>query len=89
MYEIVYGDRVLQKPRRWMLRPEQERLVLMNDIVCKFSRTGQPRLHEYAGTLTIAEECILLNQHGLFLAYEKDFDCLQNCTPELVEVYAS
>lgn len=57
------------------------------DLVSSFYRTGERRLHIYAGSLATKVLRLLHSEHRRFHVIEKDFLCFQHTLPPPVKVY--
>lgn len=55
-----------------MLRPVQKIVALINHLVWKFSKPGDLVLDKFAGILSKAKVCLLLDKNGRFVGYEND-----------------
>lgn len=58
------------------MQPEKKSVVLMNDVVHKYSKRSQMVLDAFTGTLSAAKACILVDKHRPMVGGEKDVDCL-------------
>lgn len=81
--EVVYVVGLSDNGRRWTGRPEQEKLLLMKDILPKCSKPDQRMLDAFAKTLYTEMGCLLLNNHRRFLGCNKDASCLQKSMPSI------
>lgn len=39
VHEVIYGDELFENGRRWILRLNEESIVLINDIRCQFFKS--------------------------------------------------
>jgi len=60
-----------------LLRPEQKSVLLMKELVSRFSQPGDVVVDFFAGTFSTAVACFSLPQHRFFAGVEKDADCFQ------------
>lgn len=86
--KATYGDEGSDNGQSWMVRRELKRIVLMKNVVLKFSKFCQLVFHAFAGSLSVAKECLLLYRLRKLVRYEKDLVHLQQVISGNMVVYA-
>lgn len=73
-----------ENDRKQMLGTEQKSIELMKDFVQKVLKPADLVLDAFAGTLSTANLCKLLEMHRSFVGCEKDNGCVNKSMEALV-----
>lgn len=88
--EVVYKQRESETQiggsQKW--RPEQKSIMLMKDLVSKFSSPGAVVMDTFCGTLSTAKACLSLHKHRKFVGCDIDSACIDASLPGLLLIFA-
>ena len=70
------------------LRAEQKPILLLQELISRFSQPGDVVVDFFAGTFSTAAACLTLPNHRRFVGCEKDNDCFKQAQGKLVNRFA-
>ena len=71
------------------VRTEQKPTALLKTLIVKYCPPGGLVLDPFAGTLSTARACLLLNEHRRCVCTEIDEECVRLSMPALLDVFVS
>lgn len=71
-----------------MLRPKQNSICLVKDIISKFSSPGCCLMFQFSGTLGVAKTRFHFKKYNKFLKGEVDSSCIKIFYPTLLRIFA-
>ena len=87
--EIIYRPELLENGKAGRIRPEQKSTALLKTLVAKYCPPGGLVLDPFAGTMSTARACLLLDSHRRCVCTDVDEECVKVSIPSLLDVFAS
>lgn len=80
---------IIRINRRKFLRPQQKPILLLKELISRFSQPGDFVVDLFAGTFTTARTCFSLTQHRVFIGSEIDNHCRKLVAKKTIDAFAN